>query len=321
MWTRDFFVSTASVIFLQFNAFSILWIILEIWVNYPGSTLSTPLIGGYLVRMCIYYVVLFYQALYFYRSFDESSGGPISELLSGDHSYWFWQYIWLSLIVCSLYLVESLLSWIPAIKSGVMCWNNDIIQAVLNIMHPFSVLYVGKRMHVSQRKVLGYIFFWITLLLWKVYFGYSFITSPVTVPTIEMYDDYVNYPNQSYLRLVVLITVWWLPHYLVFLIDLSIWYSVWSAFVGAFIALMSRMGAVRDTSSLREHFMRAPHAFCQRIMPPSSSIGIMASKSAPSQVDIGGIDTAATTMNMKEAISAILPSPIKKMNMSSNDGG
>jgi callose synthase len=116
---------------------------------------------------------------------------------------------------------------------------------------------------------------------------------------------------------LVLLSIQWIPHFLVFLIDLSIWYSVWSAMVGAYSALTTRQGAVRDMLGLREHFMRAPHAFCQRIMPPTSSVGVLASKNSPSQSDVTVIDTA-TSVKKKLAPP---PTTMKlgKKGMSSND--
>jgi hypothetical protein len=98
----------------------------------------------------------------------------------------------------------------------------------------------------------------------------------------------------------------------VYLIDLSIWYTLWSSIVGACAALFQRQGAVRDSFHLREHFMRAPHAFCQRIMPPSSAVGVRNSRGAPSKNDVSQIEASkgAKTIPVKKNI---------KRGMSSND--
>ena len=61
-----------------------------------------------------------------------------------------------------------------------------------------------------------------------------------------------------------------------FLIDLSILYSVWAAFVGAYVALVERQGAVRDSDTFRSHFMRSPVAFCQKLMPLDSYVSVNA---------------------------------------------
>ena len=78
--------------------------------------------------------------------------------------------------------------WVPSVTSAVMCWNDDVVQALLNICYPFSQLYVGKKLHVSQWETLGYILFWLTVIPWKLYFGYTFIINPITIGT---HADYI----------------------------------------------------------------------------------------------------------------------------------
>lgn len=48
------------------------------------------------------------------------------------------------------------------------------IQALLNICYPLSRVYVGKRVDVSVGVAMRYIFFWSTLLAWKLYFSYKY---------------------------------------------------------------------------------------------------------------------------------------------------
>ena len=157
--------------------------------------------------------------------------------------------------------------------------------------------------------------------MWKGFFGYNFITNPITVPSIELYDDYMNFLDIPFVKTVILMLIWWVPHYMVFLIDLSIWYSLWSAFAGAIIALFQRQGAIRDTDTLREHFMRAPFAFCQRIMPSSSSVGVRNAVRAPSQNDVVSIESSKSSKKTEAAASRDVTSKsnMAKRNMSSND--
>jgi hypothetical protein len=153
-----------------------------------------------------------------------------------------------------------------------MVWNNDIIQAVLNICYPTSQLYIGKKIHVPVREASSYIFYWLTLIAFKLWFGYRYIVSPVAAPSLELYDDYMNFGTLPFYKTALIIFVWWFPHFLVYCIDLSIWYSCWSSIVGGFIALVERQGAVRDSVSFRAHFMRAPMAFCQKVMAVTSKV-------------------------------------------------
>ena len=53
-------------------------------------------------------------------------------------------------------------------------------------------------MHEAFYKVIQYQFFWLTLICWKLYFGWRFIISPLVEPTIALYDDYMNFPEVRY---------------------------------------------------------------------------------------------------------------------------
>merc|ERR1711871_1409790 len=86
--------------------------------------------------------------------------------------------------------------------------------------------------------------------------------------------------------------MWWFPHFLVFIIDLSIFYSLWSSIVGAYVALVERQGAVRDSLTFRGHFMRSPVAFCQKIMPEDSYVSVQGTLK-------GSLSTSSITNIMK----------------------
>jgi callose synthase len=193
-----------------------------------------------------------------------------------------------------------------------MTWNNDFVQAFLNICYPTSQLYVGKSTHVPQKHVFVYVIFWLVLIVFKLWFSYRYIVYPVTIPSLELYDDYVNFGQDSFFSTALLFFVWWFPHYLVYLIDLSIWYSVLASFVGGFIALVDRQGAVRDAATFRSHFMKSPIAFCQRLMPSSSKVNAQARNIAASTASLNNIvtDTAALMTNGKKA-------PVKAVEMTS----
>ena len=47
-------------------------------------------------------------------------------------------------------------------------------KALLNICYPISRIYVGKRVDESVGKAFKYMFFWGTLLAWKMYFSYTY---------------------------------------------------------------------------------------------------------------------------------------------------
>ena len=82
VWTVAYTLQMMSIIFLEINALGIFWMCLEIWSTYPSSTLSTASICGYVTRLCASYVILLYQALYYFWSFEVSII-PTSETTAG----------------------------------------------------------------------------------------------------------------------------------------------------------------------------------------------------------------------------------------------
>ena len=291
LWPWPFTLQVASSVFWQITLMNIIWTSLEVWAVYPSALNSTSSTQAYLLRLSGGLLILVYQSLYYHWSFRTDTPNPGELRNAGDANFWWWQYIWLSLISQSFYFLQSLMCWVPSVVSIIMTWNNDLIQAILNICYPLSQVYVGKKVHVSQANVFGYIVFWLTLLFFKLWFGYVYVVNPVTEPSLQMYDDYMNYQEIPFAKALALITVWWFPHFLVYIIDLQIWYSVWSAVVGGFHALVERQGAIRDTRSLRSHFMRAPLAFCQKLMPMESPVGVRPNI-VPSTTSLVGLQEA-----------------------------
>ena len=275
-WTYTFTLQVASFIFWEITFFSVLWTILEVWTVFPNASLSEPSKYGFLIRLLVGYLVLSYQTVYFHWAFvldkGDSSLQAVAMFKEGDSIFWWWQYIWLSVLTSSFYIIESFLCWTPSVVSGLLSWKNEFVEALLNICYPLSQLYVGKVVHVPQKEVFGYILYWLTLISFKLWFGYNYVVFPVTVPTLELYDDYMNYESISFVKTSALIFFWWFPHFLVYIIDLSIWYSVWSSVVGGGIAIVDRQGAVRESKAFRSHFMRAPLAIVQKLMPTGSAV-------------------------------------------------
>lgn len=287
-WTYAYTLQTGSFVFWEITFLGLVWTALEVWTLFPSVNISDPSICGYLLRLLAGLLILSYQSIYYHWSFvgsEDTSLDHISffhdvRLAHGANNeyqtFWWWQYVWLSLLSCSLYLLQSVLCWFPSVADALMNWNSDIVQAFLSVCYPLSQLYVGKSSAVKQHEVFGYIFFWLTLLAFKLWFGYRYVVSPVSVPSLQLYDDYMNYfdgPDAlSFVKTALIMFFWWFPHFLVYLIDLSIWYSVWASVVGGFIAITGRQGAVRESPSFRSHFMRAHVAFCQKLMPDDCSL-------------------------------------------------
>lgn len=57
----------------------------------------------------------------------------------------------------------------------------------------------------------------------------------LVLPSVELYDDYVNYPDTSYWGMFFLILLRWIPQIFIYLIDTSIWFACWSAMTGSVV--------------------------------------------------------------------------------------
>jgi callose synthase len=93
IWSTAYTLQTMSVIFIEINAFGILWMCLEIWSHYPSSTISNPSICGYILRLSASYLLLTYQCIYFYWSFSDGTDNNNSNINddfrnSGDANFW-----------------------------------------------------------------------------------------------------------------------------------------------------------------------------------------------------------------------------------------
>ena len=251
IWTLPFYLLVSSFVFWEIIFLGIVWIILEVWTMFGTSAAAGPSIYGYVVRLFFLFVILTYQTVYLHWACLSTPAQANSLRAMGDSNFWFWQYVWLSVIALSLYFLDCVVCVLPLVYSALYSWNNDIIQALLNICFPFTQIYVGKVVHTEMTNVIRYTIFWVTLLSYKLWFGYYFIVNPIVIPTLELYDDYMNFEHVSGLKTMVLLFVWSFPHFLVYLIDLSIWYAVWASVCGGVNALLDRQGAIRSARNLR----------------------------------------------------------------------
>jgi callose synthase len=210
--------------------------------------------------------------------------------IEADSTFWWWQYIWLSLLVMIPYIIQTIPQIYPSLATTIMTSQSDYVQSFLNILFPSSRLYVGKEVHESFGHTIVYLIFWSTLMLWKLLFSYVFEVYSMVLPSIQLTDDYVNYPNQSFAKMMLLLTMRWLPQFIVYLIDMSIWYAAWQAFAGTAVGFSDNLGDIRSLDDIRNNFGQAPENFCKKMLSPDagSRRGSSASFLGASQGSLAG---------------------------------
>lgn len=289
VWGWVFTLQVASGVFWIFNSLAICWELLEVWASYPGIHLSGTAIFGSVFVLVSRFLILAYQTLYLMWTFGPSKGSYLG--IEADSTFWWWQYVWLSLLCMAPYVLETMTNFFPSVTTKLMTSRNDYIQTFLNILFPISRLYVGKEVHESLKHTAVYVFFWATLIAWKLYFSYIFEVYSMVLPTIELTDDYANFPDQSFLKMSLLLLLRWMPQFCVYCIDMSIWYAVWQAFAGTSVGFSDHLGDIRSMKDIRNSFSRAPEHFCTKMLSPDAGSRRGSSASILNSADFNSMES------------------------------
>mmetsp|Transcript_54913 Transcript_54913/g.164424 ORF Transcript_54913/g.164424 Transcript_54913/m.164424 type:complete len:2150 (-) Transcript_54913:26-6475(-) len=297
IWGWVYSLHVASGVFWIFNFLYLSWGLLEVWAVYPGIKLSPTAICGSIFSLTARFLILVYQTLYLMWTFGPQKGASYLGV-EADSNFWWWQYIWLSLLCMIPWFIEAVTQFYPALTTMIYTSQNEYLQSFLNILFPLSRLYVGKEVHESFGHTVVYVFFWLTMIAWKLFFSYIFEIYAMVLPTLQLTDDYQNYPDQSFIKMSLLLTMRWFPQFLVYLIDMSIWYAVWQAFAGTSVGFSDHLGDVRDMKDIRQNFGRAPEHFCKKMLSPDagSRRGSSASFLGNSQSNIANPNQEGTSL-------------------------
>ncbi|VEU41206.1 unnamed protein product [Pseudo-nitzschia multistriata] len=314
VWGWVYSVQLASGVFWIFNFLFLFWQLLEVWGTYPGIQLSATEVCGSVLIMAGRLLTLVYQSLYLMWAFSPQQGVYMG--IEQDTTFWWWQYIWLSLLVMTPYALELIPQIYPSLATKILTSQNDYVQSFLNILYPSSRLYVGKEVHESFGHTVVYLFFWITLMAWKLCFSYVFEVYTMVKPSVQLTDDYVNYPNQSFAKMMFLLILRWLPQFIVYLIDMSIWYAAWQAFAGTAVGFSDNLGDIRSLDDIRNNFGRAPELFCKKMLSPDagSRRGSSASFLGTSQNSLGESSSllGSNTQRLQSYVNRLLDVRIQK---------
>lgn len=123
--------------------------------------------------------------------------------------------------------------------------------------------FVGRGLREGLVNNIKYTLFWILVLASKFAFSYFLQIKPLVGPTKALlnlknvqynWHEFFNHTNR------VAVVLLWVPVILIYLMDLQIWYSIFSSFVGVAIGLFSHLGEIRHTAQIRLRFQFFAHA-------------------------------------------------------------
>ncbi|OVA14927.1 Glycosyl transferase [Macleaya cordata] len=133
-----------------------------------------------------------------------------------------------------------------------------------------SRTFVGRGLREGIVDNIKYTLFWVLVLATKFSFSYFLQIKPLVEPTKAVlnlknvdYNWHKFFDDSNRLAVGLL----WLPVVLIYLMDLQIWYSIYSSFVGALVGLFSHLGEIRNIQQLRLRFQFFASALQFNLMP------------------------------------------------------
>ncbi|RID81003.1 hypothetical protein BRARA_A03621 [Brassica rapa] len=120
--------------------------------------------------------------------------------------------------------------------------------------------YVGRGMYEKTSDFIKYLLFWLVVLSAKFSFAYFLQIEPLVSPTRMI----VKHGNYNALTVASL----WAPVASIYLLDIHIFYTLVSAFLGFFLGVRDRLGKIRSLEEIHKQFKKFPGAFMRALHVP-----------------------------------------------------
>ncbi|KAL5082204.1 hypothetical protein RYX36_010625 [Vicia faba] len=145
-------------------------------------------------------------------------------------------------------------------------------------------IYVGRGLSQGLVDNIKYTLFWAVVLASKFSFSYFLQIHPMIAPSKAVLDlTDVEYHWHEFFKKgnVVALGILWIPVVLIYLMDIQIWYSIYSSLVGATVGLFAHLGEIRSMQQLKLRFQFFATAVLFNLMPEEqllSGRGTLSSK-------------------------------------------
>ncbi|XP_048127591.1 callose synthase 12-like [Rhodamnia argentea] len=162
----------------------------------------------------------------------------------------------LALVFVLLKLSAVALSYVPSFDNFLVRMNWRMCELLM------SRTFVGRHLREGMKEYAKYAMFWVSILATKFFFSYFLQIQPMISPTKQLLQlRNVDYRLHQFFydRNGLAIGLMWFPMVLIYMMDLQIWYSIWTFLVGVAVGLFSRLGAIQNNQHLRlwfDHFVR-----------------------------------------------------------------
>ncbi|CAM8948985.1 unnamed protein product [Rhodiola kirilowii] len=133
-----------------------------------------------------------------------------------------------------------------------------------------SRIFVGRGLREGLIDNIKYTLFWLLVLGTKFSFSYFLQIKPMVAPTKAIlnltglkYEWHKFFINTNWFAAMIL----WIPVVLMYLMDMQIWYAIYSSFVGASVGLFQHIGEIRNMQQFKMRFQFFANAVQFNLMP------------------------------------------------------
>ncbi|KAI5059006.1 hypothetical protein GOP47_0025325 [Adiantum capillus-veneris] len=169
-------------------------------------------------------------------------------------------------VYVALQLIISFFLHIPALRK--QAEKSDRIKCFEAVKWLYQERYfVGRGLFERPRDYLRYVIFWIVVLGCKFTFSFFLQIKPLVdattaitsleVEIVYEWHDFFSKNNHNALAILFL----WAPVLVIYLLDISIWYTIISAIWGGLLGARDRLGEIRSLEMLRNRFESFPEGF------------------------------------------------------------
>ncbi|KAL4347627.1 hypothetical protein GQ457_17G005410 [Hibiscus cannabinus] len=251
------------MVFITWSLMRFLQAILDIGMQYSRVSGETLLLGFRMVLKLVVaagWIVIFavsYARIWLQRNHDRRWSAEADNRVS------------FFLLVAGVYVLPEVLALVlfvlPWIRNFIEETNWKIFYLLTWWFQSRS--FVGRGLREGLADNVKYTLFWVLVLASKFAFSYFLQIKPMVKPIKQFLDlNHVDYkwPGVSINLAVGLL---WLPVVLIYLMDIQIWYSIYSSFVGAAVGLLQHLGEIRNTQQLKLRFQFFASAMQFNLIP------------------------------------------------------
>ncbi|GAA0159764.1 hypothetical protein LIER_16469 [Lithospermum erythrorhizon] len=130
-------------------------------------------------------------------------------------------------------------------------------------------IFVGRGLNEGLVDKIKYTLFWLVVLGTKFTFSYFMQIRPMIVPTKNLLNLNVKYEWHEFFSNSnrVAIGLLWLPIVLIYIVDMQIWYVVYSSLASGAMGLCCRLGEIQNTNQVIMRFQHFARAVQTKLIP------------------------------------------------------